>query len=82
MELWLFYFDDEKNAIGIESLKARYDVTKLDLISPLLSFWYIDIELNIQAMSLTFNPCLLHCTWLECIRSYIEDTSNEFLASR
>ena len=30
-----------------EPLKARHDVTKLDLIISLLSFWCIDIDLSI-----------------------------------
>ena len=30
-----------------EPLKARHDVTKLDLIVPLLSFWCINIDLSI-----------------------------------
>ena len=40
-------------------LKARHDVTKLDLTISLLSFWCIDIALNIQFMSLT-----LYMTWV------------------
>ena len=39
--------------VGIEPLKARYDVIKLDLTIPLLSFWCTDINLSIQPMSLT-----------------------------
>ena len=38
--------------VGIEPLKARHDVTKLDLTIPLLSFWCIDIDFSIQSMSL------------------------------
>ena len=45
--------------VGIEPLKARYDVTKLDLTILLLSFWCIDINLSIQFMSLT-----LYMTWV------------------
>ena len=33
--------------IGIELLKVRHDITKLDLTIPLLSLWCIDIDLNI-----------------------------------
>ena len=33
--------------VGIEPLKARYVVTKLDLNALLLSFWCIDIDLTI-----------------------------------
>ena len=33
--------------VGIESLKARHDVTKLDLTIHLLSLWCIDIDLSI-----------------------------------
>ena len=40
-------------------LKARHDITKLDLTIPLLSFWCIDIELSIQSISLA-----LHMTWV------------------
>ena len=38
--------------VGIGALKARHDVTKLDLIVLLLSLWYIDIDLNIQPIFL------------------------------
>ena len=41
------------NYVRIESLKVRYDITKLDLTVPLLFFWCIDIDLNIEPMSLT-----------------------------
>ena len=33
--------------IGIEPLKVRHNVTKLDLTIPLLSCWCIDIDLSI-----------------------------------
>ena len=49
--------------VGIESLKVRHDVKKLDLTIPLLSFWCVDIDLNIQPMSLTLYMTV-------CIRSY------------
>ena len=49
----------EEFPIRIEPLKARHDVTKLDLTTPLLSFWRIDIDLSIQSMSLT-----LYMTWV------------------
>ena len=39
--------------IGIKPLKAKHDVTKLDLIISLLSLWCIEIDLSIQPMSLT-----------------------------
>ena len=38
--------------VGIEPLKARHDVTKLDLTIPLPSFWCINIDLSIPLMSL------------------------------
>ena len=41
--------------VGMKSLKLRHDITKLDLTIPLLFFWCIDIDLNIQTMSLTLN---------------------------
>ena len=34
--------------VGIEPLKARHDVTKLEFIVPLLSYLCINIDLNIQ----------------------------------
>ena len=46
------------DSVGIEPLKTRHDVTKLDLIIPLLSFWCIDIDLSVQPMSFT-----LYMTW-------------------
>ena len=46
-------------SVEIEPLKVRYDVTKLDLTIPLLSFWCIDIDLTIQFMSLK-----LYMTWV------------------
>ena len=42
-----------EEVVRIEPQKARYDVTKLNLTILLLSLWYIDIDLSIQAMSLT-----------------------------
>ena len=39
--------------VGIKPLKVKHNVTKLNLIVHLLSFWYIDIDLSIQLMSLT-----------------------------
>ena len=39
--------------VGIESLKARHGVIKLDLTIPVLSFLRIDIDLSIQPISLT-----------------------------
>ena len=55
------------NYVGIEPLKARHDVTKLDSTIPLLFFWCIDIYLSIQSMSLTF-----YMTWVyqELYRRY------------
>ena len=41
--------------VGIKSLKVRHDITKLDLTILLLYFWCIDIDLNIQTMSLILN---------------------------
>ena len=41
--------------VGIEHLKVRHDVTKLDFIVTRLYFLYINIDLSIQ-------PYLLHCT--------------------
>ena len=43
----LVYDSPNYNTIRIKPLKARHNVTKLDLIVPLLSFWCIDIDLNI-----------------------------------
>ena len=42
-----------QECVGIEHLKARHDVIKLDFTIPLLSLWCIDIDLSIQLMSLT-----------------------------
>ena len=36
--------------VGIEPLKTRHDVTKLDLTIPLLSFWCTYTDLSIQSM--------------------------------
>ena len=44
---------NEDDIVGIKHLKARHDVTKLDLIVSLLSFWCIDIDLSNQPTSLT-----------------------------
>ena len=46
--------------VEIEPLKARHDVIKLELIVPLLSFWCIDIDLNIQPMSFTLFMTCMH----------------------
>ena len=61
--------------VGIESLKARHCIPKLDFTIPLLS-------LCVLTLIWTFNSCLLHCTWLRCIRSITEDTSHELFISR
>ena len=45
--------------VGIMPLKERRDVTKLDLTIPLLSLWFIDIDLSIQLMSF-----ILYMTWV------------------
>ena len=54
--LWAF----DLAFIGIEPLKAKHDVTKLNLTIPLLSFWCIDINLSIQLMSLTLYMNCVH----------------------
>ena len=54
--------------VGIESLKVRHDVTKLDLTIPLLSFWCVDIDMSIQPMSLTLYKTV-------CIKSYTKNIS-------
>ena len=41
------------DSVGIELLKVRHEITKLDLTILLLSFWCIDIDLSIWSMSLT-----------------------------
>ena len=46
--------------VGIEPLKARLDVTKLDLTIPLLSLLCIDIDLSIQLISLTLYMIWMH----------------------
>ena len=45
--------------VRIKPLKARHDVTKLDLTILLLFVWCIAIDLSIQSMSLT-----LYMTWV------------------
>ena len=50
---------NKNHTIGIKPQKARHDVTKLDLTIPLLSLWYIDIDLSIQSMSFT-----LYMSWV------------------
>ena len=50
---------NKNHTIGIKTQKARHDVTKLDLTIPLLSLWYIDIDLSIQSMSFT-----LYMSWV------------------
>ena len=44
--------------LGLRPLNAKHDVTKSDLITLLLSFTCINIDLNIQPISLT-----LYMTW-------------------
>ena len=41
------YASEDDYHVRVESLKVRYDVTKLDLTIPLLSLWCIDIDLSI-----------------------------------
>ena len=50
----LYYKD-----VGIDPLKERHDVTKLDLTIPLQCLWCIEIDLSIQPRSLT-----LYMTWV------------------
>ena len=61
--------------VGIEPLKVRHNATKLDLTVHLLSFWCIDIDLNIQPMSLRLY--MIGCIW-----SSIKNTSHRFFVSR
>ena len=46
--------------VGIEPIKVRHDVTKLDLTVPLLPLWYIDIDLSIQLISLALYMICVH----------------------
>ena len=46
-------------SVAIEPLKARHNVKKLDLSILLLSLLRIDIDLNIQLVSIT-----LYMTWV------------------
>ena len=46
-------------SVGIEPLKTRHNVKKLDLIIPLLSLLRIDIDLSIQLISIT-----LYMNWV------------------
>ena len=46
--------------VGIKSLKKRHDVIMLDLTVSLLSFWYIDIDLNIQLIYLILYMICVH----------------------
>ena len=48
--------------VGIKPLKARYDVTKIEFIIPLLSILYIDIYLSIQLISLAL--CITIGSWI------------------
>ena len=58
--LWCpFYFQGQQEFVKIEPLKARHDVTKLDLTLSLLSLWCINIDLSIQPIFLT-----LYMTWV------------------
>ena len=50
----------DENVVGIWLLKARHDVTKLNLTIPLLSLWCIDINLSIQPLFLTLNMTWVH----------------------
>ena len=50
----------KNESVEIRPLKARHDVTKLELIVPFLSFWCIDIDLSIQPMSLTLYMTSVH----------------------
>ena len=61
--------------VGINLLKARHDVTKLNLIIFLLFF-------GVLILIWAFSSCLLHYKWLKCITSCIEDTSHEFFVNR
>ena len=45
-------FIPHNKVVGIKPLKARHNVTKLDLIVLLLSLWCINIGLSIQLTSL------------------------------
>ena len=54
------YASEDDYHVGVESLKVRHDVTKLDLTIPLLSLWCIDIDLSIQTMTLTLYITCVH----------------------
>ena len=46
--------------VGIEPIKVRHDVTKLNLTIPLLPIWYIDIDLSIQLIYLALYIICVH----------------------
>ena len=46
--------------VGIEPIKVRHDVTKLNLTIPLLPIWYIDIDLSIQLLYLALYIICVH----------------------
>ena len=50
---WVETGRGDAKCVGIEPLKARHDVTNLDLTILSLSLWCIEIDLSIQSMSLT-----------------------------
>ena len=54
--------------VRIEPLNLRHDVTKSDIIIPYDHFFAL-------TLILVFGPYFLYCTWLECISSYIKDSS-------
>ena len=54
--LWAF----DVASVGIKPLKAKHDLTKLNLTILLLSFWCVDINLSIQLMSLTSYMTCVH----------------------
>ena len=67
----LVYFWGQCEFAGIEPLKARCDVTKLDLTTPLLSFWCMDIEISIQSLFLTLYMIWVHQELHKIYKSWV-----------
>ena len=67
--------------VRIEPLKTWHDIINLEFITYLMMFQF-HFYLSLFHVLYFSYLHILHCMWLRCIRSYIEDLSHGFPANR
>ena len=67
--------------VRIEPLKTWHDIINLEFITYLMMFQF-HFYLSLFHVLYFSYLHILHCMWLRCIRSYIEDLNHGFLVNR